>query len=65
LTVLGSLPNLVFLPLLVLWLGSAAWIARDASRRGRDAGLWGLAAIFCFPLSILAWLATRDRTLRP
>lgn len=47
-----------------LWLLSVLYIARDASRSGRPALLWTLAAIVAGPVALLLYVLTRPRPRR-
>ena len=61
---MGVFPALVLLMLglvvLAAWAGSVAWVWRDANRRGQPGFIVAvLAALLCWPLSLIVWVAAR------
>lgn len=56
---LGIVYLLMLVGVLVLWVGLASYIARDANRNDQPGWMWGLLA-FVFPLAgWIAWFVAR------
>lgn len=63
---LGAIEVVLILTVVLLWLWSVIWAARDARRRGKSGFLVALLVIFlAWPLGLLVWLILRPRLREP
>jgi uncharacterized membrane protein YidH (DUF202 family) len=52
---------LIFVGTLVLWVGLAYWVYRDASKRNMDnAAIWGIVTFFIGIFGIVIYLLVRE-----
>ena len=56
--------SLMAIGLLVLYVGSLAWIYRDSEARSKTGCLWLLIVYVTWPLGALAYLLLRDRRVQ-